>query len=1150
MTSTRHNPQVQVGGTLLVGEELREYAERRGLCHICAQYQTHKRVGGFFKSKMEPLTVTEPDGTISVYKGYCIQPTCYQSVNQVRQLLGESMTRRLSKSKLQQLQTPNLGGITWSTTEDRSDERECKSSGSSYTPPPFLNAPLHTSARRLQHSPPRLHFGETDIPNGALSSVIPPTPTPRCTYIAKPRESQIPISPQLHQQGQETHQEDTSDRDITPSRRGAGFRSSGRVNADAANTALHLTLGANKGSDSITGIQRLEALAKDANFVDFFVRLETEGNTPDVVYAAFQILQEQLTFHHQARPGGVVLSGGGWVKSIDDKLMEFKSERLVVVEGLRTLLCICRQPYNYRIFIVRKGAPEVILTQMEEHDCDKVVMELSCAIFDSISQNPKDKLNANHPKVVPVVRKMVGTILEATISTTFEAKTLALSTLCNLSKQKSRNDSTGKTLLQTIGQVIKPVGDAFADGCAEILLQDDDAINEELAGSIASFLWKVSCASQEEEEEEHRGSGPNLATEKIASFLWKVSCASREEEEEEHRGSGPNLATEKLVSALIETVHRFDSRLIIGAICGAFANLSLKPGFSAKQTESVLLAVCEAVHRPSSYGEERLALCAVHATCNLLSDPARRDAAMGSYALACRLVLELLGRFSFSTELLELGCSVVGHLSFDTRQNQEAIVTGSEEEFDIVLRSFRNLAADRDNIPPELLETVSHAILAWSGCAAGARQIDLSGTLRSVNVLVQVEADPNILEMLEMIIANCLNGPAMRIAPAYEDIIRGQPQLFPTLMQDIQSDPSAATSLIRALRESGALAHGVLDRPTFEVLVPTMSNFSDSEDVQAEVLFLLFEAIQRGVEQWLVVCRDGLPALTDALCRHGDNRTIAEHGCYVLKFVLRQCDLRQITAVRTKLAGALISIMGGRDGVRAASVSMDVYIECIRHDAYYLQSGIQPTTIRTVVGSMNMHLESADLQWSGCNFLRALSIDQHAKEIVGREGGIVAIMTCMMVHGQSKSVCEVALSAIRRLAMSPSNKLLIRQNGGIDVIIENLRSLMSDSEIVSSLFSALNNIVVESESRSVAEVGVEVILLLGDSMSRFPDDEQVQKNACFLLKSCSFRPWNLRIMYQQQSTLVPLLTRAGEVFPEQCRIIATGVVKRLCAYSS
>lgn len=94
---------VLVEGKLLQGEALLEYAQQKGLCPKCVQHVTHKRVRkkvGMLRYTFEwiPLTFTdELAGNYTVYKGYCLQPTCF-TLEEAQNLLGEHQRLRISRS--------------------------------------------------------------------------------------------------------------------------------------------------------------------------------------------------------------------------------------------------------------------------------------------------------------------------------------------------------------------------------------------------------------------------------------------------------------------------------------------------------------------------------------------------------------------------------------------------------------------------------------------------------------------------------------------------------------------------------------------------------------------------------------------------------------------------------------------------------------------------------------------------------------------------------------------------------------------------------------------------------------------------------------------------------------------------------------------
>jgi hypothetical protein len=86
---TRQQRSANVDGVLLTGKHLDEYVDKHGRCPIC---KTVVRKRPQFWSNWEPVTVG-PDpvtGEYEVYKGYCIQPTCY-TLDQVKIMLGESV---------------------------------------------------------------------------------------------------------------------------------------------------------------------------------------------------------------------------------------------------------------------------------------------------------------------------------------------------------------------------------------------------------------------------------------------------------------------------------------------------------------------------------------------------------------------------------------------------------------------------------------------------------------------------------------------------------------------------------------------------------------------------------------------------------------------------------------------------------------------------------------------------------------------------------------------------------------------------------------------------------------------------------------------------------------------------------------------------
>ena len=131
---------LEVDGKVLSGEEFEEYCKDHGLCRRCARVKTHKRSLKLFGrgKKWEPLTLhDEESGEYTVYKGYCLQPTCY-TIGQAKRLLGESgnrrktrrqrMTKKFKNRRRRTKRNPETGSVMSGDSGDDDDDDKSVSS--------------------------------------------------------------------------------------------------------------------------------------------------------------------------------------------------------------------------------------------------------------------------------------------------------------------------------------------------------------------------------------------------------------------------------------------------------------------------------------------------------------------------------------------------------------------------------------------------------------------------------------------------------------------------------------------------------------------------------------------------------------------------------------------------------------------------------------------------------------------------------------------------------------------------------------------------------------------------------------------------------------------------------------------------------------
>jgi hypothetical protein len=298
-----------------------------------------------------------------------------------------------------------------------------------------------------------------------------------------------------------------------------------------------------------------------------------------------------------------------------------------------------------------------------------------------------------------------------------------------------------------------------------------------------------------------------------------------------------------------------------------------------------------------------------------------------------------------------------------------------------------------------------------------------------------------------------------------------------------------------------------------------------------------------------IVQDGGMYALSDALRLHGTNPKLVEFACRVLSLVIPSSDGDTITSMRGPLGDTLMGVLQAHvDNADAESAVMDALWTCCSQDDYFKHIMITSDFVSMVVQVMTLQLGSAEVQSSGCRLLWILSSYGTGKDAIGHVGGVAAVVNAMLAHNQSTTVQKEGLSALKNLATASKNKSMIEQAGGEDAVLYALWIHYRHPQVISSAYSALNNIAVDSATKTVKLMNEKTIESSVFAMSRFSMDETVQKNICFYLKSLSYLPGNLEIMYRYSDRLIPLLYAAADNFPQYCNDRAASVIKKIQQY--
>jgi len=291
----------------------------------------------------------------------------------------------------------------------------------------------------------------------------------------------------------------------------------------------------------------------------------------------------------------------------------------------------------------------------------------------------------------------------------------------------------------------------------------------------------------------------------------------------------------------------------------------------------------------------------------------------------------------------------------------------------------------------------------------------------------------------------------------------------------------------------------------------------------------------------------GVCTLCTGISLHPASENLAMHSCNVLSSAIPCMDPGTISTIREPLKECLIGIMDRHVECPEVLTSVfDAIWACCQQDELIKNIMIDETHISVILSAMQLNLGFANLQRSGCSLLWLLSSGAgNGKELIGSCGGIPTVVNAMLAHNESTVVQKEGLIALKNLAISSCNKPIFAETGVKDAVICSLWINCKDPQVISIGLSALNNIAVDSEKKSVAKMSEQTLLLVTAAMSLFPLDENVQKNACFFIKSCSYLPANLDLMREKREQLIPLLFRAADTFPQQCKKFVSSVVSKL-----
>ncbi|CAJ1961687.1 unnamed protein product [Cylindrotheca closterium] len=805
-----------------------EYARRQGLCTFCGVNQTHKRVKKLFRSvKSVPMTLKNEKGSYTVYKGHCISATCYQSVEQVKILLGEMEDDRMPNNAPQSRQdaqnrmnsSKNRGSVSsFAVQPSFSASRQASRVGPGKLNDAFQSGKLRVSSVGLNQSthnipnpnkagtgtPPRQPGNDLKKPP-PNSLKKPPPPLvgdsgPSSTS-AKPAPKQAPNAimetpapPNVGSQHSRTGAGSQH------SRTGAGsHHSRGSAGYDSKPAPMAAGVSLKKpppGSVAAAGpvdehpvVAKFRTALSEGNYIKFLNDIDQKGNKAEIVVDGFGVFRHFLSQDQMARPNGVVLAGPNWIKAATIPFERFKKQPEVIIAGLTTMTTIACLPGPYRATLAKRSAVDIVLKTLDEYAMEENVVSAACALINALSTDENEGLNGKHDKVTIIINRMIA-LLHAPHQV---GSKYALQPLRNFARQRKKLMETGRSSWMDV-----------QDGLA----------NEHGTNAVCRILQSHDLK-------------PTVA-EAGLELMWKLSVPS-----DELDSIDMFPATDDVIRTITKCMELFNAYGVVLQGSRTLANLALRISFPSKHAAAAIAPVKKFCRENPRQVDEEMATCAVHSFCNFSANTASRIA-ITTNAEAMKLTLSLISKFPDIPAIVDVGCLAVAYAcAHDLRTKHSVLELGGLE---IVSDAFvEHLESGEHELNFEVKDSIFCAIASLSGCARGALHIKQAPLLNSIQRALSVEMDPDFRMALEVIIANTnavsSEDKNAEVNSAPKTQLHQQTNMFANMLQNANREPSVV-ALLKDLCLLGETGLECYNNEGFDELISMMSQMSNSREVQ------------------------------------------------------------------------------------------------------------------------------------------------------------------------------------------------------------------------------------------------------------------------------------------------------------------------------
>jgi hypothetical protein len=460
-------------------------------------------------------------------------------------------------------------------------------------------------------------------------------------------------------------------------------------------------------------------------------------------------------------------------------------------------------------------------------------------------------------------------------------------------------------------------------------------------------------------------------------------------------------------------------------------------------------------------------------------------------------------------------CHILTHFIMERDTNVE----GSEEGSDMNVRFVEQVV--------HIVKAALHYEKEW-----GSAEFS-SATCRLLTVLLEADED-----FLRLVVDTELMQGSMIVQSLLRMMETGS---------DIGVVECASDILVFTMdKVSPMIAHVRQTDNIASLLIQWMSTYESSPFVQ-EQLCLIIEHLVGSEDHAFgreIGAFGGLLVMGDFLLLSLHEGTLIEAAARALVGVLATVDDDILLSQEHALVEAVVACLTNHLRILELQLAGLEVLRCLCLRADYLKSRLA-MVIPVVTESMLIHLGSADVLTKCCAVIRMVSLTSDSWSVIARTGAVKIIIDAVAIYPSCTEFVVEAMAALKDLA---SNECLRDHFESVEAetAVVSLLSFGADNpEFLSLAFATLNNIVVDSRTRSVATMQTFVLNEILAALDRFADESDVARNGCLLLKSYTYDPNNLDAMKQVRDDLLPMLEGLSTCSTEETRERAVYILGKL-----